>query len=397
MTRFGRRALLAACAGSLLAGCSGRVPGGNDTRTGTDGSETPRTSATPASTGGVEIRWDTFVPGQYSLSAPAVADGALYLGSRKELRSLALDDGTVQWETPLGALTHAFSPAVADGVAYAGARDMVGRELRNDEPGAVAALTTADGSERWRTDARITGSPAVADGTLLVPTTDGKPVLRAFAAADGSERWHATLAGAGGAFARPVVADGLALAGTVGEEGGRLVALDIADGTEAWALDLAGSVQAAPAVADGVAYLGTDAGDLLALSVADGTEQWRVAFDRPVRTSPAVTDGAVYVATGDAARALAAADGAEEWRATVSSVSRTGLTVGDGTVYAGGQRITAVAAADGSQQWIRRLDGLAGTFGAPVYRDGVLYTGACIKQDGNDPYDHHVYALAETE
>lgn len=398
MARLGRRDLLAACAGVLVAGCSGRIPNG----TGTDGrpgdgthspAETPRTTATPAGAGNVEVRWDTFLPGRYSLAAPAVADGALYLGSREEMRALAVDGGAVEWETPLGALTHPFAPAVSDGVVYAGARDMVGRSLLNDGPGVVAALSTADGSERWRTDARITGPPTVAGGTVLVPTTDGAPAVRALARADGSERWRAPLDDAGEAFARPVVADGIALAGTVGEDGGRVVALDAADGSEVWTLDATGNVRAAPAVGDDVAYLATDAGELRALAVADGAERWRIDLGGPVRTSPALADGTLYLAVGDTVRALADDDGSERWDATVGAVSRTGLSVGGGSIYAGGERITALASDEGAERWVRHLEGLAGTFGAPVYRDGVVYTGACIKQDGDDPYDHFVYAL----
>lgn len=398
MARLGRRSFLAACTGVLGAGCSGRDPDARGTDDGTDTSaETPRTSATPASTGDVEVRWDTFVPGQYSLAAPAIADGALYLGSREEMRALALGDGGVRWEAPLGALTHAFTPAVSDGVVYAGARDMVGRSLQTEGPGAVAALGAPDGSAQWRAEVRVTGPPAVAGDAVLVPTTDGKPAIRALATADGADRWRVPLDDTGDVFARPAVADGLAIAGTVGGDGGRVIALDADDGSEVWTLEPAGNVQAAPAVGDGVVYLATDAGDLHALDIADGTERWLADLGGPIRTSPAVADGTLYVAVGDTVRALALGDGSERWTATVGAVSRTGLAVGDGSVYAGGDRISALSAADGSRQWVQHLEGLAGTFGAPVYRDGVLYTGACIKQDGNDPYDHHVYALAETE
>lgn len=396
MARLGRRGFLAACTGVLVTGCSGREPAG----TGNDAADAPRdpsqTTATRARAGDVKTCWATFIPGRYTLAAPAVADEALYLGSREEMRALALGDGTVQWEVSLGGLTHPFTPTVANGVVYAGARDMVGRSLLTDGPGVVAALGVPDGSEQWRADLRITGSPTVAGDALLVPTTHERPAIHALATADGSERWHAPLHDTGEAFARPVVTDSLALAGTVGDNGGHMSAIDISDGSKIWMIDPDGNVHAPPAVNDGVAYLATDAGELRALAVTDGAERWRVNLGGPVRTSPVVSDETLYVAVGDTVLALAVTDGSKRWDATVGSVNRTGLAVGDMSVYSGGDQISALAVADGYKRWVQHLEGMAGTFGAPVYRDGVLYTGACIKQDGDDPYDHHVYALAET-
>lgn len=405
MTGLGRRAFLAAGA-TILAGCSAGVEAPDaaspskaaarsPSASASTDRETPRGEPTVASSGDVERRWKTFVPGQYTLSAPALGADSLYIGGDRQLRRLAVSDGAVSWETPLGALSHAFVPALGDGVVYAGARDMVGETLLNsDDGGTVTALGAADGSVRWQIEAPVTGDPVLADGRVLVPTTgaDGAGLLAL--GAGGDERWRAGF-GAGNAFAAPTLAGDLALVPVAGEDAGRVLAVDLADGEPVWRRETA-RVSAPAEVADGIAYVGAADGTLHALDLVDGAERWQRSFDRGVYTRPAVDGGVVYVAVGDTIRALDAADGDEHWRATASNVSRTGLAVTDGRVYVGGNEVVALETAGGEAAWRQQLVGVAGTFGAPVVRDGVLYTGACVKREGNDPYDHYVYALAET-
>lgn len=408
MSRLRRRGFLAACGAALLGGCSAVVDrpatdapaatAGPSTTEPPTPEETPSVEVTRTSTGGVESRWDTFVPGRYTLSSPAVTGDGLYIGSDREVRRLALSDGAVEWEAPLGALTHGFSPAVGNGVVYAAARDMVGGSLLDDtdSAGAVAALAAGDGTERWRTVLRVTADPTLAGGSVVVPTTDGGAAnLRALGVDDGTERWRAHL-GSGRALAAPAVAGDRVIVPATREDAGRVVAVAPADGSERWALDT-GPVVAPAVAADGVVYAATSGGTLHALAATDGTERWRRSLDGGIYTRPAVDGDTLYVASGDAVRALAAGDGTEQWRAAVGDVGRTGLTVADGRVYVGGARVTALDAASGERAWSQELSGVAGTFGAPAVRAGVLYTGACVKREGNDPYDHHVYALAETD
>lgn len=394
-----RRGFLAACVGVLGAGCSARGPDGRATDGGTAATrETPRVSVTPTSTDGVQTEWDTFVPGQYSLTSPTLSDDRLFLGSREEIRALDLADGAVLWETPLDALTHAFATAVSDGTVVAGARDIVGGRLLHNGPGTVAALDTATGTLEWETSVRITGSPAVSEDGVLVPTVDDSGVhLTAIAWADGSVRWQAPLEGPGGtALAKPVVAHGLVVAASARQDGAGITAIDIADGTEEWRIDLSGRADGAPAIHDGTIYVGTTDGRLHALSLDDGAHHWRTALAGPIRTSPGVTGETVLAAVADTVRAVGRTEGRKRWQTEVGQVSRTGLSVAGRRVYVGGNRVSALTTDSGETRWVQSLPGLAGTFGAPVSRDGIVYTGACIKTDGDDPYDHHVYALRET-
>lgn len=129
-------------------------------------------------------------------AAPAVADGAVFLGSHGYAYALSIDDGTELWRRHLGDAARPLSAApvaVADTV-YVG----FGSTL--------LALDAVDGTERWRSDADswIRGAPALVGDTLYVGTDDGR--LFAIEATTGDERWSASVAT--GIGVPPVAGDG---------------------------------------------------------------------------------------------------------------------------------------------------------------------------------------------
>jgi len=417
-----RRALLATLGAGVsgLAGCVGRLrertsrsgtaatrdtpagdsrdPAASTARGSTTPRETPRTEAPTPEPARVAARWEAFLPGQYTLARPAVTDGRLYLGSRTELFALRTADGSRAWTADLGVLAHGFSPAPVPGGVVAAARDAVGGSLLSDAPGVIAALDR-DGSQRWRATGPVTAAPVAGDGLAYVVTTgDDRVRLRALAVADGTERWAVDVGAADDAGrAAPALVDGRVVVDvtrtrTDGSQGARLVAVDAGaeGGDRAWTVATDAEAVGAPVAAGGRIYLGTDAGRVHALR-PDGSRVWRTDAGGPVRVAPAVGDDGPLVVAGERLVALAP-DGAERWAVDVGDPRRTGLTVADGTCYVGGERLTAVDRS-GRVRWTFDLGGVAGAVGAPVRRDGTVYTGACIKQQGNDPYDHHVYAL----
>jgi outer membrane protein assembly factor BamB len=420
-----RRALLAALGTGVagLAGCAGRVrdrtPGADagaaaTTATGarrdTDARDAPEptASATPRETARGEAptpaaaraaaRWDAFLPGRYTLAAPAVTAERLFIGSRTELFALRTADGERAWTADLGVLAHGFTPALVPGGVIAAARDAVGGSALSDAPGVIAAFDR-DGTERWRTDGPVTAAPVVADGLMYVVTTGGERVrLRALAVADGAERWAVDVGGPRDAgLAAPVLVDGRVVAAVTrtrsdGSQFTRLVAVGAGEegGDRAWTAATDAEAVGAPTAAGGRLYIGTDAGRVHALR-GDGSRAWGVDVNGPVRVAPGIGADGPLVVAGERLVALAP-DGAERWGVDVGDPRRTGLTVVDGTAYVGGERLTAVG--DGGEiRWTFDLGGIAGAFGAPVHEGGTVYTGACIKRQGNDPYDHHVYAL----
>lgn len=382
MHRPSRRTVLAGC-GALLAGCTAPSTTGEvDTAT-----PVPATSLTDSP---LDARWQADLPGQYTLSRPAAGDH-LYVASRQELFAFDLADGARAWKATLGALSHGFSPVVADGTVLAGARDVVDDRRLVDRGGTptLAAFTEA-GEERWRVHHPLGASPAVADDTVFLPeTADDGAALRALALDTGETRWRRSL-DATEAFTRPAT-DGDAVHLVV-RDGDRSHLHSFAhDGEERWHRSLDGASYQGPVAADGRVAAGTAEGTVEIFD-SDGTERWQAALDGSVYTTPALVGDRTYAATGDGVTALGP-DGERRWRGVVGSVGKTGVTVADGVVHLGGNEIAGFDAASGDPRWRVELPGLAGTFGAPLVHDGVVYTGACIKTDGNSRYDHVVYAL----
>jgi outer membrane protein assembly factor BamB len=114
--------------------------------------------ALDATTGAV--RWSVY-DGMNGYSAPAVADGVIYLSALlRAVTALDASTGAVRWHVATNVAGDAV-PAVANGVVYVGFAD-----------GAVDALDAGTGARRWRfqTD-RAWGlllSPVVANGAVYV-------------------------------------------------------------------------------------------------------------------------------------------------------------------------------------------------------------------------------------
>lgn len=164
------------------------------------------------------------------------------------------------WST-LTAARPVTSPVIGGGgtVLYVGTED-----------GTLLALDAGDGHELWRADlgAAPSADPALADGRLYVPLTDGE---LAVVPADGcghaecGAAWRADL---GGAAVQPAVAGGVVFVGT---DAGQALAF-AADGCGGdrcqplWQRDMGGPVTGAPAVSSGRLYLGVAPNRLVALA-----------------------------------------------------------------------------------------------------------------------------------
>ena len=94
--------------------------------------------------------------------------------------------------------------------------------------------------------------------------------------------------------ASPVVAGGLVYFCT----GNRLIALDVESGARKWTFPtdepLAGVIRAAPAVSDGVVYVGATDGNLYALNASDGKLVWSYPTTGSIRGAPAVSGNIVF-------------------------------------------------------------------------------------------------------
>lgn len=83
----------------------------------------------------------------------------------------------------------------------------------------------------------------------------------------------------------------------VGTSDGRILALQLEDGTLAWPpFQTAGAVFSSPAVHEGVLYCGATDGTFYALDAATGELLWRYQTDGAVLTPPVIVDTTVYFA-----------------------------------------------------------------------------------------------------
>ncbi|HYK83867.1 MAG TPA: PQQ-binding-like beta-propeller repeat protein [Ktedonobacteraceae bacterium] len=74
-------------------------------------------------------------------------------------------------------------------------------------------------------------------------------------------------------------------------------ALDATTGAMKWSINVANYAgsSSAPAVANGVVYVGFDNGLILALDATNGTTLWHYTAGSYVRSSPTIVNGALYI------------------------------------------------------------------------------------------------------
>jgi len=199
------------------------------------------------------------------LSSPTVVAGVVYVGSGDQhVYALDAATGALRWSFATGDVIHA-SPAVAEGVVYIGSWD------RN-----LYALDAASGRERWRyttgndtviyNQIGIASSAAVANGVVFVGGRDG--FFHAVDAKTGTLRWKHNNK-MGWTIASPAIQDGVVYFPT--SDGTRFKALDAATGDVKFDLQNKAVSFSSPAIAGDVAFYGTSDGYLNAVSLKDGT------------------------------------------------------------------------------------------------------------------------------
>ena len=308
-----------------------------------------------------EQRW-SFEPAGYATSAPALVDGTLYVGTwGKRFYAIDADTGEERWSREIGHLFGRSSPAVVDGTVYVGTagdgpsvacallaldaatgetewqyREFEGREWIESSPAvgdgrvyvvggrSLRAVDAETGEEVWIRDGVVhpNMSPAFVEGRLYYAALDTSgedpvPEVRALDPATGETLW-ATEISDPSARTSPAVADGRVYVAATSRQAcsldwdndsectpdarGRLYALDAETGDHEWAVEIEPDTRSAPAVADGVVYVGC--GDGLSAVTVDGEHAWHVPFEPQddtlyVMSSPAVADGYAFVGAAD--------------------------------------------------------------------------------------------------
>jgi outer membrane protein assembly factor BamB len=145
---------------------------------------------------------------------------------------------------------------------------------------------------------------------------DGGGILHAIDLADGSEIWSSdtgarTQENPATPLTAPAVADGIIYLGTAEWDGGdtiagHMIAIRASDGELAWSHTVGNRefVRSAPTVANGVVYDGRQSGALFALNAQTGAQLWSSNTGGAIGnaspgSSPVIVDGRLYIGTDD--------------------------------------------------------------------------------------------------
>lgn len=231
----------------------------------------------------------------------------------------------------------------------------------------------------FKTKGAIFGSPAVANGTVFIGSSDGS--MYAVEQATGQQKWKSAT---GGSIASsPAVADGMVF--FLSYDGG-MYAVDAATGTRKWrystsferkfeAKGLHGAnpssqlmadpfdiFLSSPAVFNGRVYFGSSDGNVYALDEKTGIVAWKFETRDVVHASPSISGNTVYIGSWDSyLYALDSETGAEKWRFKTGEdpvahnqvgLQSSAAIVGD-TVYVGCRdgHVYAIDAATGRKRW----------------------------------------------
>jgi outer membrane protein assembly factor BamB len=298
----------------LAAGNDWPVFRGNALQTGAVKSALPET---------LEPLW-TFPTKDSIESAPAVADGVVYVASQDEhLYAVDLMTGKEKWRYKAGPFKPA--PSVHDGAVYVGDSDglfhcvdaATGKKRWTFETGAeiisganfagdlvlfgsydqTLYCLTREGKKKWafKTNGPINGSPAVAQGHTFVAGCDSS--VHVIDLATAKEVTAVDLGGQAAATAA-VVGDKL----FVGTMTNQVLGVDWKQGKIIWNFAPARRAQAffaSAALADNLVVVGSRDKRLYALEQKDGSEKWNFATLGHVDASPVIAGSRVYAGSLD--------------------------------------------------------------------------------------------------
>jgi eukaryotic-like serine/threonine-protein kinase len=195
------------------------------------------------------------------------------------------------------------------------------------QEGYVSAFTVETGTEVWhyKSDNLLFGSPAVAEGVLVIADEGG--VVMAIDARTGRELWQKSTGGE--AFTTPAIARGVAFVATNEPS---LTAFDLKSGSKRWSREIGG--ESSPAAGDGMVFLGGDDQSVRALDAATGETRWSSPLGYAIRSSVTFADDAVYIGSGPTLTAIERHDGRTLWTHVTGDVVTADLAVVAETVIA---------------------------------------------------------------
>ena len=256
----------------------------------------------------------------------------------------------VKWRYHTGGRIIA-SPAVADGTVFIGSTDRY-----------LYAIDERTGAAKWKfkTGARISSTAAVADGIVYFESYDGN--LYALDAATGTQRWKFATRGER-RFAAPHLHGMLPVAETMPDPFDYYLS--------------------SPVIWHAQIYFGSGDGNVYALDVKTGAVKWSFATGNVVHASPAIADGTLFIGSWDHFfYALDATSGALKWKFRTGKdddihnqegIQSSAVVAGD-LVYFGcrDSHLYALNAKTGIVAWTYNNGG-NWVIGSPAVARGIIY------------------------
>lgn len=328
----------------------------------------------------LDLAWD-FTSGAPLGTAPAVVDGIAYVADTVgNLYALDIGNGGMLWNWTLP------SGQPVDG---APAVDMaVGLVLIGADDGTVDAVRTANGTTAWST--MVGGhvlAPLLAGAQAFVTTTTGKVV--ALDVSNGSVLWSRTLPSA---ISAPAALDGSGQRLVVGQSNGNVTEISVGNGTVLWNFATGGAVRAGATISGSVVYIGSSSAHVYALALTTGRKIWSFTAGGAIPDTGALVSRYTYNggqlefavgASNGKLYVLDAANGSLFYGVSVpGAVVGVGSTEGVLVVETSRGYIVAARAYTPLTVWKYATGGSLDT--SPVVLDGTVYVAAS---------DGHLYAF----
>jgi outer membrane protein assembly factor BamB len=253
---------------------------------------------------------------------------------------------------------------------------------------------------QFHTNAQVLSSPAIADGTLFIGSSDH--FLYALDATTGALKWKFETGGR--ITSSPAVSGSVVYFGSFDSS---FYALDAATGKLRWKFKTAGERRfsathlhgaepaaelmpdpfdfylSSPVLANGTVYFGSGDAHIYALDAVSGNLKWKFKTGDVVHASPAISDGTLFVGSWDSYfYALDASTGKEKWRFKTGEDAdihnqvgiQSSAAITNGVVYFGcrDSKFYAVDAATGKQHWSFNNKG-SWVITSPAVLDGKVY------------------------
>jgi eukaryotic-like serine/threonine-protein kinase len=321
---------------------------------------------------------------------PAIANGVVYLSTLTgSVYALDAATGQTKWSVKLDG-NIVSSPIVVNNVVYAGS-----------DSNYIYALNASNGSVIWRFDAGVgnetvvTRSVAVANGIVYGSASDlvDHSYLFAINASNGQQIWRVKVHDQLFTDVQDVNGVLYFASSAIVQQGGPrttdsyVYAYDAKTGNRLWISQaIANMILSAPAISNGVVYVGSANTFVYALNASTGAQLWSSQFGGPIYASPVVANGDVFVGiasnpstaaptrTSDATTtsgsivALNATTGTLIWQQQINNYTGTPLAYANNLIYFGtnDNQAYALNASTGLQTWSYQMSSAIPLDNAPV-------------------------------